>query len=142
MRKYLGFIGLAAIAAGIICGLSFASATKANLEICNRSHQGAVQVAVAYPTDKNKWNSQGWLSLEEGECSTMLEAALTNRYYYYFAKTDKAYFWRGEHKFCIANRHFAFTNADKECDGANSRWENFRELDTGSDTANFTLNLE
>jgi uncharacterized membrane protein len=72
----------------------------------------------------------------------MLEGKLANRYYYYFARTDNAYFWRGEHKFCVSNLEFSFADADKQCQGSNSRWENFRELDTGRAATNFRLNLE
>ncbi|WP_421656012.1 DUF1036 domain-containing protein [Leptothermofonsia sp. ETS-13] len=142
MGKYLGLIALTAIAAGIITSFSFATSAKTKLEICNRSDEGTVQVAIAYPNGKNGWNSQGWLSLKEGECSTMLEGNLTNRYYYYYAWADSAYSWKGEHRFCVSNRKFAFVNADRQCKGANSRWENFRELDTGRDATNFRLNLE
>lgn len=142
MRKLLGLIGLAAIAAGMVARFSFATSAKAHLEICNQSDQGTVHVAVAYPSGKNHWQSVGWLSLHQGECSTMLEGKLANRYYYYFARTDNAYFWRGEHKFCVSNLEFSFADADKQCQGSNSRWENFRELDTGRAATNFRLNLE
>lgn len=142
MVKYLSFIAIAAIAAGVVTGFSFATPTKASLEICNRREKGTAYVAIAYPRTQNSWNTQGWLTLEHGECRTMLEGDLTNRYYYYFARTDTPYSWKGEHRFCVSDRGFAFTDADKQCKGAYSRWENFRELDTGKDTTNFTLNLE
>ncbi len=97
---------------------------------------------LAYPTSKTNWTTQGWLSLDNGECSRMLEGKLENRYYYYFAVTEGGYAWKGVHRFCVSNRSFSFTNADKQCQGGNSHWENFRELDTGNNTTDYRLNLE
>ncbi len=142
MNRMNGWLGLVTIAAGTVGVLAVASPVKANLEVCNRSDRGRVMVAIAYPVAGNRWNAEGWLDLDDGECGTLVSGDLTNRYYYYFAQTAGQYFWKGNHRFCVSNRKFLFADADKMCKGINSRWENFRELDTGKDTTGYTLNLE
>ncbi|MGA7935884.1 MAG: DUF1036 domain-containing protein [Kovacikia sp.] len=142
MNKLYGLIGLTALAAGVMTNLAFANANKMGLKVCNRSDRGTAVIAVAYPNGKNHWKSEGWLTLKPNECSTLIDSSLTNRYYYYYATTDNNYVWGGSHPFCISSEGFVFTNADKQCQGLRSRWENFRELDTGKDTTAFTLNLE
>ena len=142
MRKLYKFVGLAAIVSGIASSLAFAAPAKAGLEFCNKGKQGTAFVAIAYPIGKGQWQTEGWLNLKEGECGTLIEGDLDNRYYYYFAETTGNYTWEGDQKFCVSSRKFTFANADTQCKGANSRWENFRELDTGKDATEFTLNLE
>jgi uncharacterized membrane protein len=142
MRKLYGLIGLTALAAGVVTNLAFANPLKTGLKVCNKSDRGTAVVAIAYPSGKNNWKSEGWLTLKQGECGTLIDSTLTNRYYYYFATTDNNYIWGGTHQFCISSEGFLFMDADKQCNGLRSRWENFRELDTGKDTTAFTLNLE
>jgi len=142
MKTTLKFVGLGAIVLGLASNLSFARSAKAGLEFCNRSAQGRVYVAVAYPIAKNNWKTQGWLTLDEGKCGTLIEGKLSNRYYYYYAETDKDYTWAGTHSFCVSQQKFTFANAEKQCKGINSRWAKFRQLDTGRNAVDFRLNLE
>ncbi|UBF26749.1 DUF1036 domain-containing protein [Kovacikia minuta CCNUW1] len=142
MGKLYGLIGLTALVAGIATNLAFANSSGSGLKVCNKGERGTAVIAIAYPAGKNAWRSEGWLTLKEGECGTLLNRNLTNRYYYYYATTDNNYTWGGKHPFCISSEGFAFTDADKQCNGLRSRWENFRELDTGKDTTAFTLNLQ
>jgi uncharacterized membrane protein len=151
LKRYLATIGLVAIATGILTNVAFSPARSfVGLKFCNRSHRGKVRVAIAYPTERDhpvalkehRWITQGWLNLEQGECSSLMEGHLKNRYYYYFATTEGDYGWRGDQQFCIAHRPFTFNNADKQCEGGESHWEGFRELDTGKDAVDFTLTLE
>jgi uncharacterized membrane protein len=141
MQNKLGWIGLGALALGAVSSWALATPTKIGLEFCNRGNQGKTIVAVAYPDGRN-WVTQGWLELSEGECRTGLTKDLSNRYYYYFAITEKDYKWKGDRQFCVSKAKFTFAKADQQCLGANSRWENFRELDTGKDTIAYTLNLQ
>ncbi len=142
MGKIYGLIGLTALVAGVASNLAFANPSATGLRICNKSDRGTAVTAVAYPSGKNTWKTEGWLTLKEGECGTIIDSKLNNRYYYYYATTDNNYTWGGNHQFCISMEGFVFDQADRTCQGLRSRWENFRELDTGKDTTAFTLNLE
>lgn len=140
MKNVGRLLSLAAIATGLAGGV--AAPAHANLEVCNKSNQGKTYIAVAYPDGKGGWTTEGWLNLEEGECGNLIQGKLTNRYYYYFAETEGDSVWKGDNRFCVSSNKFTFARADKQCKGANSRWEEFRELDTGKETDNFTLDLE
>lgn len=142
MGKFYMLLGGVALAIAWLGNLAFTPPGKGSLGFCNRSNRGTVHITLAYPGEQSRWQTQGWLTLEDGQCGTVLEGDLSNRYYYYYAETNGKYAWKGIHKFCISSEKFTFTNADKQCEGANSRWEGFFELDTGKNAENFLLNLE
>ncbi|EKQ68074.1 putative integral membrane protein [Leptolyngbyaceae cyanobacterium JSC-12] len=142
-------LGSAAVAMGLAGNIAFisppvpsAAPIGGGLGFCNRSKQGKLYVAIAYPVEDNQWKTQGWLQLNEGECDTIIQGTLTNRYYYYLAESDNGHSWKGTHKFCVSDTSFVFAVADKECQGTAVRWAGFRELDTGKNARNFMLNLE
>ncbi|MBF2026143.1 MAG: DUF1036 domain-containing protein [Oscillatoriales cyanobacterium C42_A2020_001] len=150
MNKFVaGLLGSAAVAIGLAGNLAFISPPSPSaapigggLGFCNRTKQGTLYVAIAYPTEENRWKTQGWLQLGEGECNTIIRGTLTNRFYYYLAESDNGPSWKGAHKFCVSDTSFVFAEADKECQGTAVRWAGFRELDTGKNVPNFMLNLE
>lgn len=135
-------MGAIALMTGLFSAFAFAAPSRTGLIFCNRGSQGKVHVAVAYPTGQDTWSTEGWLHLEEGQCESAIPGKLTNRYYYYFAETDSDYAWKGEQPFCVSSKKFTFLHAQAECKGKTSRWVKFRELDTGNDADNYTLNLE
>lgn len=142
-------LGGTAIAVGLVGNMTFMAPTVPSvapigggLGFCNRAQQGRVYVAIAYPEASNQWKTQGWLSLAEGECGTLVQGTLTNRFYYYLAESDSGHAWKGTHKFCVGETRFVFTAADRECQGTEVRWAGFRELDTGKNVPSFMLNLE
>ena len=142
-------MGVAAIAIGVLGNLAVRSSSYPSsapigggLGFCNRTKQGKVFVAIAFPVEDKQWKTQGWLSLEENECGTIIQGPLTNRFYYYLAESDRGPSWKGTHKFCVSETSFVFTQADQECQGTSVRWAAFRELDTGSNVPNFMVNLE
>jgi len=142
MARLYGLMGGVAIALGLASHLVAAAPAKAGLKFCNKSNQGTVYIALAYPADETSWTTKGWLTLEQGKCGNFIEDKLTNRYFYYFAESDKDYSWKGTHPFCVSSKRFNFANASKQCKGELSRWEKFRELDTGKNIVDYTLNLE
>lgn len=141
MKTVYGLLGVVTIVTGMVSPLMIASPAKASLEFCNKSNKGTVSITVAYPDGKGSWTTEGWFNLEPGECDNAIEGDLTNRYYYYFAETESDYSWEGDNQFCVSDKKFTFTNAEKQCKGSNSRWANFRELDTGKDTTSYSLDL-
>lgn len=150
MNKVLAvLLGGAAVAIGLVGNLTFisppdpaAAPIGGGLGFCNHTRQGKVFVAIAYPAENNQWKTQGWLSLEQGECNTLLQGTLKNRFYYYLAESDQGPSWKGSNKFCVSDTSFVFAEADKECQGTSVRWAAFRELDTGENVPNFMVNLE
>ncbi|MDX2232099.1 MAG: DUF1036 domain-containing protein [Leptolyngbyaceae cyanobacterium bins.349] len=139
----------AAVAIGLVGNLAFisppgpsAAPIGGGLGFCNHTQRGRVYVAIAYPIEQNQWKTQGWLTLEEGECDTIIQGTLTNQFYYYLAESDQGPSWKGTHKFCVSDTSFVFNQADQECQGTAVRWAGFRELDTGKNVPNFMLNLE
>lgn len=142
-------VGGLAIAIGLVGNLALSSSSSPSaapigggLGFCNHTQQGKVFVAIAYPVESNQWKTQGWLSLNQGECDTILRGPLHNRFYYYLAESDQGPSWKGTHKFCVSDTSFVFTQADQDCQGSAVRWAAFRELDTGQDVPNFMVNLE
>lgn len=110
------------------------------LKICNRSHRGTIYVSLAYATGEG-WQTEGWITLANGECSTSIQKSPDQDYYYY-AETDGEYAWRGKQRFCISREPFTFVNADRRCTGTKSRWERFQQLYTNVQFNLLTLNLE
>lgn len=141
MKLWQRLLAVPAALAGVGLNLAFVSPADASLEFCNQANKGKIYVALAYSVGEGNWQSEGWLNLEPGECAIALSGDLRNRYYYYFAETDGDYEWRGDYKFCVSSKKFDFTGADKSCEGANARWEEFHEMDTGNAT-DFTMNLK
>ncbi|NJP11045.1 MAG: DUF1036 domain-containing protein [Leptolyngbyaceae cyanobacterium RU_5_1] len=147
---YLVLLGIVAIAIGLVGNLAFISSpgtptspAGGGLGFCNRSKQGKVYVAIAYPVEQGNWQTEGWLNLEEDECGTIVQGKLANRYYYFLAEADNGYAWKGTHKFCVSSTSsFVFKHADKQCQGSDVRWTGFREVNTGKNVQSFMLNLE
>jgi len=150
MNKGLALIvGGVAISVGLLSHVALTAPSEpamapggSGLGFCNRSNRGRVAIAVAYPVDEKKWKTEGWLSLDEQECSTIIHGELKNRYYYFFAESDDGYAWKGTHQFCVSDNSFTLIQADRECEGKEMRWAGFRELDTGRRVPSLMLNLE
>lgn len=140
--KFYALLSLTSLAIAVVGSRMLAPPGQETLEVCNKSQRGPIHVGIAHPHSNNRWQTEGWLTLAPGECGTALAETVTNRYYYYYAQTESAYAWRGTHSFCVADGSFTFDDAAQQCNGIHSRWEGFRELDTGNEAKDFTLNLE
>lgn len=142
-------IGGVAIAVGLLSHGALTASSEhtvapggSGLGFCNRSNRGRVAVAVAYPINEKNWKTEGWLSLDEQECSTIIQGELKNRYYYFLAESDDGYRWQGTHQFCVSDNSFTLIQSDRECQGQEMRWAGFREIDTGRRVPSLMLNLE
>ena len=98
-------------------GAAVASAASA-IEVCNKSGDG---VSIAYATatgDTDNYGetlflSEGWLNIEDGECTDVWESPFENRFYYIYAEADDGDY-SGEYFFCTLED--AFEIIDTQCD--------------------------
>lgn len=164
MKKSLSILGGACL---VYIATQALLPAKANawFDVCNRSNK-RVTVAFGYrnsvdnrePTASSigaSWISEGWWSLNSGNCARVYPHELwrRNRYYYVFAKsTDGRLVWRGNTPFCVVSRAFTLLNVGNLCRDANSsdglaeprdaRYESFQQVDIGGGRVqNYTYNL-
>lgn len=125
-------------------------------KICNQSTQ-TVYTAFAYedvnarepdifgvaPPQRTKgWNSEGWWTLESGQCAEVYPHDLRDRnsYYYVYAKGNSGGVWEGDNKFCVVpGSAFTVGSANHRC-GGRGDWRNFREVNVGN-SRNYTYRL-
>jgi uncharacterized membrane protein len=164
MRKPLSILGGTCLVYIAIQALLPAKA-NAWFDVCNRSNR-RVPVAFGYrdfvdnrellaSSSSSSWISEGWWSLNPGNCTRVYPHELwrRNRYYYVFAKsTDGKLVWGGNTSFCVVSRAFTFLNVGNLCRDADSanglaeprdaRYESFQQVDIGGGKVqNFTYNL-
>ena len=113
-------------------------AAQAGLTICNKT--GYTQgVSIGYKSGSN-WVSEGWWNIDSGGCATVVNGALKNRYYYYRAEIDGGPFTGEGYMFCTTPAEYTIIG-DGNCRGRGYDRENFSQIDTGSTSTNYTLNL-
>jgi uncharacterized membrane protein len=94
------------------------SGGQSAIEVCNKSGDG---VSIAYATatgDTDNYGetlflSEGWLNIEDGECTDVWESPFENRFYYIYAEADDGDY-SGEYFFCTLED--AFEIIDTQCD--------------------------
>lgn len=115
----------------------FAGAAFAGLEVCNQSHSRLVNVAIGYLHHGRKV-SEGWWTIERGECKTVIGRPLYGYYYFYaFSRSGKKQ-WTGNYSFCTLPEAFKLHNADTCEEGGDMM--PFEEIDARR-TANHIQNL-
>jgi len=100
----LAAVGLALTAGGAMAGF----------KICNHS-DGKVSVAIGYKGGDYGWTSEGWWTIEPGDCKAIMNGDLTNRYYYLYATGSKGGIWQAKKGqeggfFCIKRSRFVLQN--------------------------------
>ena len=112
----------------------------ARFRVCNDSGQ-QVDVAFGYPHSQFGWTSEGWWTIQPGECRTIMRGELSNRYYYLYATGSEGGIWQaprgqdGGH-FCIQRERFVFPNRNYErggkldCGATNLQGKQFFLVDT------------
>lgn len=114
--------------------LLFNNVANAQFTVANNT-SSKVYCAIGF-YQNGRWFSKGWYKIESEESVTILGGALTNRYYYIYAHSDKL-FWGGTYNFWIHNS-LAFTYDQSVPQGTNQL--GFSQIDVNGAT-NFTLNL-
>lgn len=109
----------------------------AKFEVCNSAPSDQT-VAIAYRSDGD-WVSEGWWTIAQGDCKTLVGSDLKSRYFYYRATVSGGSFTGENYYFCTDKN--AFTIQGKaDCESRGYASEAFSEIDTGDNTA-FKLTL-
>lgn len=116
--------------AGLIlwCGLLAAAPAAASFTFCNRTAQ-EIEAAFARH-DRNQWLSMGWWRLPPQQCINVLSTPLTQRFYYYYARTTSRpmKIWGGKYQFCTDSKPFALPGDDR-CEERHTIALGFAQID-------------
>jgi len=121
--KYLFSLILSALAF-----IFFASPARADFRVCN-STQGFIGVAMGYPT-LTGWVSEGWWHIGAASCTTVIEGALSARFYYLYAEdvSGKGR-WDGAVSLCGQTSKFKI-EGQQDCFARGFQKFSFQEIDT------------
>ncbi|MBB4264451.1 DUF1036 domain-containing protein [Roseospira visakhapatnamensis] len=108
----------------------------AGLRICNQSGIPRF-LAIGYSKD-DQWTSEGWWTLDTGECATPVEGDLTQRFYYYRAEDPSEAFEGEGYAFCTVDDAFTIIG-DQDCAGRGYEEHDFSEIDTGPEAPGYVF---
>lgn len=115
---------------GLACAAVMASAAPAlaDFRVCNAT-QGLVGVSIGYRAAAG-WVTEGWWHIEGSSCKTLIEGALSSRYYYLYAEdAETGGRWDGPVNMCVAEREFKIAGAG-DCFARGFQRAGFQEYDT------------
>ncbi len=115
---------------GLALGASVAATAPAlaDFRVCNAT-QGLVGVAIGYRASTG-WITEGWWHIEGSTCKTLIEGALSSRYYYLYAEdAERGGRWDGPVSMCVAEREFKIAGAG-DCLARGFQRAGFQEYDT------------
>lgn len=121
--------------AGIALAVMFASASpaRADFRVCNAT-QNLVGVAIGYRAASG-WVTEGWWHVEGSSCKTLIEGALSSRYYYLYAEdAERGGRWEGPVNMCVAEREFKIAGVN-DCFARGFQRAGFQEYDTGAQSS-------
>jgi len=117
-----------------------ATPAHADYQICNKSSYKVYAAFGYWDAGKKAWTSEGWWTLEKGDCSTVYKANLDQKKYYVYAESvDRDYFWDGDFPFCASDDEFTIAG-DSDCKSRGYYSINFFEVDVG-DNRDWTTDL-
>ncbi|TNJ45543.1 DUF1036 domain-containing protein [Phaeobacter sp. B1627] len=122
----------------ILSGLLACLATPglADFRICNETGRKTF-ASIGYK-EGDAWVSEGWWTIQPGECSIPIVGDLKNRYYYIRAESETGN-WTGDYSFCYINDAFTI-RGDENCTVRGYKTGGFFEIDTGN-ALDWTQNL-
>ncbi len=124
---------LAFFAAGLI-----SEPARADFRLCNNT-ESLVGVSIGYRT-KDGWLTEGWWRVPANSCATLVEGALTSRYFYVYAEdADQGGQWRGSIFMCSSDKEFKIKGVE-DCFARGYERTGFFEVDTG-EQANWMVRL-
>ena len=123
---------VAATAAALLSPLVLAlssNAARADFRVCNAT-QSLVGVAIGYRA-KSGWVTEGWWHVDPSTCKTLIEGALSSRYYYLYAEdAERGGRWDGPVNMSIAEKEFKISGV-QDCFARGFQRAGFQEYDTG-----------
>ncbi len=103
---------------------------SADLKVCNNT-KSLVGVSVGY-REKDDWTVQGWWRIPPDVCASLIEGALSSRYYYLHAEdADTGGRWRGPVFMCTSSKQYKIKGL-KDCFARGFERTGFFEVDTGN----------
>jgi len=130
-------------ALAVVLGASFLAALNpsqalADFRVCNAT-QNLVGVSIGYRA-KAGWVTEGWWHIEASTCKTLIEGALSSRYYYLYAEdAERGGRWDGPINMCVAEKEFKIAGVS-DCVARGFQRAGFQEYDTG-EQANWMVQL-
>ena len=116
-----------------LCNVLAAEPARADFRICNAT-QNLVGVAIGYRAEAG-WITEGWWHVEGSTCKTLIEGALSSRYYYLYAEdAERGGRWEGEVNMCVADREFKIAGV-ADCFARGFQRAGFQEYDTGGQSS-------
>src|SRR5690606_24085610 len=125
---------VAALIAGFaIASLAATTPARADFRVCNAT-QMLVGVAIGYRASSG-WVTEGWWHVEGSTCKTLIEGALSSRYYYLYAEdAERGGRWEGPINMCVAEREFKIAGV-ADCFARGFQRAGFQEYDTGAQSS-------
>lgn len=109
------------------------SAARADFRVCNGT-QNLVGVAIGYRANAG-WVSEGWWHIPASSCKTLIEGALSSRYFYLYAEdAERGGRWTGPVNMCVAEKEFKI-NGVNDCFARGFQRAGFQEYDTGEQSS-------
>jgi uncharacterized membrane protein len=119
-----GLSGFAAMSSALLA----ATPALADFRVCNAT-QSLVGVAIGYRASTG-WVTEGWWHVEGSTCKTLIEGALSSRYYYLYAEdAERGGRWDGPINMCVAEREFKIAGSG-DCFARGFQRAGFQEYDT------------
>ena len=126
--------------------LLVAPPANAALLFCNHT-KAALEAAFGY-REQVDWVSEGWWQIQPGQCARVFNKSLTQRFYFYYARSlaatsanHRAPVWDGKYAFCVDTKAFRATG-DGNCEERNLRQQGFHEIDLGPNRHDYTLTFD
>ena len=126
LRRMAGAAALLACAGFL--SLATALPARADFRVCNAT-QNLVGVAIGYRASTG-WVTEGWWHVDGSTCKTLIEGALSSRYYYLYAEdAERGGRWEGNINMCVAEREFKISGPG-DCVPRGFQRAGFQEYDT------------
>lgn len=125
--------GLAAILALPLAVAIGSTQARADFRVCNAT-QNLVGVSIGYRA-KAGWITEGWWHIEGSSCKTLIEGALSSRFYYLYAEdAERGGRWDGPINMCVAEKEFKIAGV-ADCFARGFQRAGFQEYDTGEQSS-------
>lgn len=130
MARWIKWLGLAVVATWMTFA---ATPAHADFTVCNKS-SFKIFVAFGYwDREQKAWVSEGWWTLEKGDCSTVYPKNLVeSKYYVYAESTDRNDTWGGKYPFCASDDEFTIVG-DTDCKSRGYYSLSFFEVEVGDE---------
>lgn len=121
------------LAAVALAAIAFAAPARADFRVCNAT-QNLIGAAIGYRANDG-WKTEGWWQIEANSCKTLIEGALSSRFYYLYAEdAERGGRWDGPINMCVAEKEFKIVGA-KDCFARGFQRAGFKEYDTGEQSS-------